>query len=182
MRKMNYPLLCTEAERAFGKTTKEALILIIENYGVSRESAIRRVWNALKTGLLIEKDGHITCSHSKIPGVITESAPAKEKKKEAEKEKIQFCKDAIVYLNSVAGTKFKPTDASTTLIRARLDSGFTYEDVKRVIDLKCAQWMGTPMEKYIRPATLFNRTKFESYAGEKGKIQEDLSLNSLLED
>ncbi len=179
---MNYPLLCTEAERTFGKVTKEALILIIEQYGVSREAAIRRVWNALRYKRLIEIDGHITCAHSNIPGVITEAPVKAEKKKEAEKEKIQFCKDAITYLNSVAGTKFRPTVATTTLLRARLDSGFTYEDVKRVIDLKCAQWMGTPMEKYIRPATLFNRTKFESYAGEKGKIQEDLSFNSLLED
>lgn len=178
MKKMNYPILCTETERTFGKVTKEALILVIENYGVSREAAIRRVWNAMKSGLLIEKDGQLECSHQKTPGVIIE----KPKRKEAEKEKIQFCKDAIEYLNSVAGTKFKPTDASTTLIRARLDSGFTFEDVKRVIDLKCAQWMNTPMEKYIRPATLFNRTKFESYAGEKGKIQEDLSFNLLMED
>lgn len=36
--------------------------------------------------------------------------------------------------------------------------------VKAVIDVKCNQWIGNPdMEKYLRPETLFRKSKFESY-------------------
>ena len=37
-------------------------------------------------------------------------------------------------------------------------------DIKRVIDAKCNEWRGNPkMEKYLRPQTLFNKSKFETY-------------------
>ncbi|NCB45345.1 MAG: hypothetical protein EOM59_22360, partial [Clostridia bacterium] len=36
-----------------------------------------------------------------------------------------------------------------------------------VIDKKCAQWKGTDMDKYLRPSTLFNASKFEGYLNEK---------------
>lgn len=69
----------------------------------------------------------------------------------------------ISFLNEKAGTKYKPTSSKTqTLIRARMNEGFTLEDFQTVISKKCAEWMGTDMEKYLRPETLFG-TKFEGY-------------------
>ena len=40
------------------------------------------------------------------------------------------------------------------------------DDFKKVIDKKCAEWKGGDMEKYLRPETLFKRSKFESYLNE----------------
>jgi uncharacterized phage protein (TIGR02220 family) len=69
----------------------------------------------------------------------------------------------ISFLNEKAGTKYKPTSGKTqALIRARVNEGFTLEDFQTVIAKKCAEWMGTDMEKYLRPETLFG-TKFEGY-------------------
>ena len=69
----------------------------------------------------------------------------------------------IAYLNERAGTHYRATTPKTrTLIKARLAEGFTLDDFKTVIDKKCAEWMGTDMEKYLRPETLFG-TKFEGY-------------------
>ena len=48
---------------------------------------------------------------------------------------------------------------------ARIKEGFTLEDFKRVIDWKVSKWIGTDMEQYLRPETLFG-TKFESYLNE----------------
>ena len=66
-------------------------------------------------------------------------------------------------------TKYKPTTAKTrTAINARLNEGFTLDNFKTVIDKKCAEWIGTEYEKYLRPETLFG-TKFEGYLNAKAK-------------
>lgn len=78
----------------------------------------------------------------------------------------------ISFLNEKAGTKYKPTSSKTqTLIRARMNEGFTLEDFQTVISKKCAEWMGTDMEKYLRPETLFG-TKFEGYLNSGGRKDE----------
>ena len=70
-------------------------------------------------------------------------------------------------MNEKTGAKYKATTAKTrSLIHARLAEGFTEEDFRTVIDKKCASWMGTDMEKYLRPETLFG-TKFEGYLNEQ---------------
>ncbi len=76
--------------------------------------------------------------------------------------------EAIIgYLNEKLGTNYKHTTAKTqTAIRARLAEGFTVDDFKTVIDKKCAEWVGTEYEKYLRPETLFG-TKFEGYLNAK---------------
>lgn len=72
----------------------------------------------------------------------------------------------IDYLNNKAGTHFKPVESNLKFIKARLKD-YSEEDIKAVIDKKVADWKGTDMQKYIRPETLFNATKFESYLNEK---------------
>lgn len=81
-----------------------------------------------------------------------------------------LCKDIIHYLNSKANTKYKPTTANTIkVVKARLNDGFTLNDFYKVIDNKCLDWLGTDMEKFIRPETLFGN-KFEGYLNQNIKI------------
>lgn len=77
--------------------------------------------------------------------------------------------EIVGYLNEKANRAYKPTsEATRELIRARLAEGFTVDDFKRVIDNKCASWLGDPkMDEYLRPSTLFQRSKFESYLNER---------------
>jgi len=81
-----------------------------------------------------------------------------------EKESIDnIYPDVVSYLNEKAGTKYKASTAKTrSAIHARIAEGFTLDDFKTVIDKKCAEWIGTDYEKYLRPETLFG-TKFEGY-------------------
>lgn len=73
----------------------------------------------------------------------------------------------VDYLNQKTGQKYKHSTKKTqTCIHARLAEGFTEEDFRTVIDKKCAEWIGTEWEKYLRPETLFG-TKFESYLNAK---------------
>lgn len=86
-----------------------------------------------------------------------------EEEQEQEKEKEYIYSAVIEHLNTKAGTKYHAS-ANTTKrhIHARVAEGFTLNDFKTVIDKKCAEWVGTDMQKYLRPETLFG-TKFESY-------------------
>ena len=87
-------------------------------------------------------------------------------KNEKKKDNIPFA-EIIDYLNSKTGKNFKHTTKKTqSLIRARLNEGFTIEDLRKVIDTKVADWKGTEYEKYLRPETLFG-TKFEAYLNQK---------------
>lgn len=73
----------------------------------------------------------------------------------------------VSYLNDRASTNFRPSSKNTkSHINARLEEGYTIEDFKKVIDVKCEEWLGTDMAKYLRPGTLFG-TKFESYLNQK---------------
>lgn len=72
-------------------------------------------------------------------------------------------KDIVEYLNEKSGKNFRSSNKTTQQhINARLSEGFTVEDFKTVIYKKCAEWIGTDYEQYLRPQTLFGN-KFESY-------------------
>lgn len=89
--------------------------------------------------------------------------------KEKEEDKEIYIK-VIQRLNEKAGTRYKPSSSKTkTCIHARLAEGFTLGDFYTVVDKKCAEWIGTDWEKFLRPETLFG-TKFEGYLNSKGKV------------
>lgn len=72
-------------------------------------------------------------------------------------------KEIISYLNMILDSNYKYTTKKTQdCIKARLNEGFTVDDFKTVIDKKAKEWLGTDMEKYLRPETLFGN-KFEGY-------------------
>ena len=81
-----------------------------------------------------------------------------------------FAKDVVAFLNSTCNKKFKHTTKATlTSINARKAEGYTLEDFKKVILVKSSEWTGTEMEKFLRPSTLFNPTKFENYLNQPVK-------------
>ena len=89
-------------------------------------------------------------------------------------------KNIISYLNTVCNTNYKHTTQKTRkCISARLNEGFTEQDFYVVIDKKSKEWMGTDMEMYLRPDTLFG-TKFEGYLNQriiKSKPNEKKSID-----
>ena len=72
--------------------------------------------------------------------------------------------EVIEYLNRKANTQYKPKSSTTIqLISGRLSEGFKKEDFFKVIDNKVEHWKNTEQEQYLRPITLFSKSKFESY-------------------
>lgn len=109
---------------------------------------------------------------SRVINMVEKKKELKVNKKETLKvEIITAEEDVIVFLNDNCGTKYKvSTKATKNLIKAKLKEGFTLEDIKEVITTKKNEWLGTEMEKYLRPQTLFGN-KFESYLNQSTKIK-----------
>lgn len=80
--------------------------------------------------------------------------------------------EIIGHLNERAGKRFRHGNETTRRhIKARWREGFRLPDFKAVIDTKCAAWLGTEFEPYLRPQTLF-AGKFESYLNERAAAAE----------
>lgn len=75
-------------------------------------------------------------------------------------------REILEFLNEKTGKHYEPVDANLELITARLKEA-TPDDIRAVVAKKCREWSADEkMAKYLRPATLFNRTKFAQYKGE----------------
>jgi len=104
-------------------------------------------------------------------GMGMEKGMEKIKSKGEDKEEriVKFDLEApILYLNEKAKTTFDPKNkANIAFIQARFNEGRTIDDFKKVIDKKVKAWLtDEKMMMYLRPETLFNRSKFESYLNE----------------
>jgi len=72
--------------------------------------------------------------------------------------------ECLLYLNTVSGKSFKiTTESNRKFVRARIHEDYTMDDFKRVIDNQWIKWKDTDMAEYMRPSTLFNAEKFQSY-------------------
>ncbi|WP_149315790.1 conserved phage C-terminal domain-containing protein [Lentilactobacillus buchneri] len=70
----------------------------------------------------------------------------------------------IDYLNEKASKHYRHTEANKRLVMARHKEGFSADDMRQVIDNQCSEWLNdNKMNRYLRPATLFQASKFEGY-------------------
>jgi len=96
-------------------------------------------------------------------GKILKSTTLSSSQKAANLDAIEL----LEFLNSKTERNFRPTSANLDLLKARIKEGYSVRDIRIVIVRKCRDWKGDDkMEKYLRPMTLFNRTKFAQYVGE----------------
>lgn len=83
---------------------------------------------------------------------------------------LETTKNVISKLNELNNTKFKyKSDNNIKLIKARLDEGYTQEDLIMVVEKMSYLWNKEPkkgekdMRVYLRPSTLFRKSNFENY-------------------
>ena len=109
---------------------------------------------------------------------VTKCNDNKEKEKEEEKQRTKNREqqeeqlpyaEIISYLNGKTLSRYRNTESTKKLIRARMEEGFTKEDFFKVIDNKVRSWKNTEWEKFLRPETLFCASKFQGYLNEKPK-------------
>ena len=113
---------------------------------------------------------------------INQSVVNNNHKKEEEKERDTKLKQAanqiIGYLNGKTGKHYK-YQPHIGLISGRIRDGYSINDFIKVIDNKVDEWIGTDMEKYLRPATLFAKSHFDEYLNQKPKTEKKHREDSL---
>ncbi len=76
-------------------------------------------------------------------------------------------KEVLAFLNEKTSKHYREVDANLGFIQARLKSGIDVQTCKTLIARKVREWTPKPeMVGYLRPETLFNKTKFETYLAE----------------
>ncbi len=97
------------------------------------------------------------------PATVAQEKPAKENP-EAPKKYTQ-ARIVLHALNEAAGRHYRETETNLDLIRCRLEEpGVTVEGCIAMIRRQVARWKTDPMmAEFLRPETLFNRRKFDSY-------------------
>ena len=84
-------------------------------------------------------------------------------------------------MNQKANKHFRYAETSKKHIRARWNEGYQLDDFKKVIDIKCVDWLVDPkMNEYLRPSTLFG-AKFESYLNSKPRKKKNGYQKSRIE-
>ena len=125
-------------------------------------------------GMSFWKDKHLSdiVVASTLPLTPSTPSPKKELHCEADASRGDAL-EVLTWLNEKAQKNFRPSDTNVGLIMARLKGGILPGQLKAIVTRKCRQWSGDPEKaEYLRPATLFNKTKCEQYLGELPKLEE----------
>lgn len=182
----------------FNKNTKEILILHWYKYNWSKsEKTLTGVENVAKHikcdvfrdyifGIVdcIRNDAPLEINICPIQASVSDTDTVSITDKDNSNKEIY--ENIVSYLNMVCGTKYKHTSKSTQKhINGRLKEGYTEDDFRTVIDKKSKEWLGTDMEKYLSPDTLFG-SKFEKYLNQNivdkkqtGNIRDPVDWDSL---
>lgn len=82
--------------------------------------------------------------------------------------------EVLDFLNTKTGRNYQPVEANLKMIAGRLKEGASVADCRAVIAKKVREWgSDAKMSEYLRPATLFNATKFAQYRGELVEASND---------
>jgi len=72
--------------------------------------------------------------------------------------------EVLAFLIKAVGKEFQRTPTNLKFIRDRISEGGTVEKCKAIILMKKKEWLGDEkMDKHLKPATLFNKTRFWEY-------------------
>ena len=85
--------------------------------------------------------------------------------KESKKDRFDYDK-FISWFNEITGRSFSSKALFKKYINARLNEGFTKEDIAKVVTFKASKWKDTEMKEYLRPNTLFALSHFDNYLQE----------------
>lgn len=70
-------------------------------------------------------------------------------------------------INEITGQNLQPSaKVHRENISARLNDGFSLEDLISIVETKSAEWMGTKQQIYLVPKTLFRPSNFDRYLAE----------------
>jgi uncharacterized phage protein (TIGR02220 family) len=152
---------------------------LIHNY-IRKDTYKETVYTDEKASLYTKENKSYTLEKQPVMELLQEcNEPVDEPSRSIDKNSIDKIREEknnidipyqeiIDILNKKLNTNYRATGKKTKdLIKARFNEGYNLYDFELVITKKCAEWLNTDFEKFLRPETLFSN-KFESYLNQKG--------------
>lgn len=110
---------------------------------------------------------HVTAGHDNGEAEAEAEAEIKKAPNGAMSGKPDAAKRILEFLNEKTGRNYRAVASNLKPIQARMAEGYTEDECRMVVAQRCRKWAtDDKMAEYLRPATLFNATKFNQYAGE----------------
>jgi uncharacterized phage protein (TIGR02220 family) len=165
----------SDASRANGKTAVYAILKELINAGyVSRKKYASGEIDYVVCEIVVADTANPNLENPNLGFKTQTSIEVKQGLKEPNllSTSVDDCVSVLSYLNEKAGRNFRLNSSTVASIKARMKEGATVEEMKAVIDSKILEWKGTEWEKYLRPSTLFNQSKYQGYAGMLGTTTE----------
>lgn len=160
-------LLASESEDGTFDADVDALVFRLRTDAETIVSALKEL---IEKDFLIDASGALaTRKQDAMPEKSREEKSREttlSEKSVRENKKNADVLEVLDFLNEKVGRRYRPVPANASLISARLREGATVAECRQVIARKAREWKGTDQDKYLRPATLFNATKFAQYVGE----------------
>lgn len=126
---------------------------------------------SVENSRVITGDNRVITGANRADSLIPDSLIPDSNKPIVEQKTLDVVREVISYLNEKSGKSFKASARPTVEhIAARIKEGHSVEDFKAAIDNQCREWVGTDMEQYLRPATLFIPSKFDGYVNNSEAI------------
>lgn len=113
-------------------------------------------------------------NNSKVKKQVSSNETTNNKSKEITK----VSKEVYDYFNQTLGTNYKyNVKGNKDRVKKLLDSGYTLEDIKTVIDKKTKQWKNDPkMKQFLTPSTLLG-DKFDTYLNQEVYVNPESKLS-----
>ena len=114
--------------------------------------------NSLGTGNREQGEEQGTGNREGLPPATPEAMPKKTLR-------MQAARPVLHLLNECSGRSFRETEPNLLIIAARMEEpGVDLDGIMAMVRRQCALWGPDPkMSEFLRPETLFGKTKFESY-------------------
>lgn len=149
------------------KSGRIEYVYTIHEEPIKQESCIQGVENLGVVSQDVENQGQLNTEEPS-----TDKPNTKDKTKKEDKEELPYA-EIIGYLNEKRGKNFRHTTVDYRReIHARwVDEGKPdiaefVKKCKYVIDVKCADWLGTDLENNLNPKTLFRAANFDRYVNQ----------------
>jgi len=146
-----------------------------------KEIAFRLRLTETKTKQILTKLNHYVIQSDDSLISDGDQLDALEKRRERDREEkrkrresVRMANSVINYLNEKGNKNYKDTDTNREPILARMEEGYVFDDFKKAVDNQVVEWgKDETMNKYLRPSTLFQKSKFDGYVNNNGTGTED---------
>ena len=151
------------------------------NIEIMPDSDISDVDRNLLIDLLKNNNYTISFSHdAEAIYLIIGAKESKSKQKRLVETKVkEEAKALLQFLNERSQSEFKFVDSNLSLIEARLQEGYTKEELSKVIDYKCNHdTFYMENAKFKRPQTIFCKSKIPGFIEEVKRYERDIKHNN----